>query len=188
MSLRFECLFVLRFVIRQCLCTPAVGSLHASSRSILVVITAGAPNSLPGESIKKRILSGLCASSTNVTIRSMLRRSAARLIARTDGSWAEVRHRFYYRYRCVATAQMGGKGGALLRNYTPGPDGLFRLIESSYLISRIDRRERARWDGSGIKVVGEQAPVTPMGFLQTPSLSPFRGIIPGPSISTLDIN
>lgn len=119
-------------VMRQCLRTPALGFLHASSRSILAVITVAAPNSSPGESIKKRILSGLCASSTNVTIvregtsspeeetRSMLRRSAARLIARTDGSWADVRHRFY---RYVTDAMQRYGGTALLRNYTAGPDG-----------------------------------------------------------------
>jgi len=118
--------------MRQCLRTPALGFLHASSRSILAVITVAAPNSSPGESIKKRILSGLCASSTNVTIvregtsspeeetRSMLRRSAARLIARTDGSWADVRHRFY---RYVTDAMQRYGGTALLRNYTAGPDG-----------------------------------------------------------------
>lgn len=69
-----------------------------------------------------------------------------------------------------------GGGAALLRNYTAGPDGslanggaLFRLIESCYPISRIaDRRERARWDDSGMKVGGEQALVTPTSFLQRP--------------------
>lgn len=62
------------------------------------------------------------------------------------GGW--LRHRFYC---CAIDAMQRGGGGTAKLHGGPRQVALFRLIESSYPISRIDRRERARWDDSGMK-------------------------------------